>query len=698
MNPKGIRLFFYWKKSLHDFKKKVFLKLSLNSFEGRSWLVTLFFTALFLVVWLRAFYLHMVPDPRVLSLINTQYKKRVAIRAKRGFIYDRNKEELAISRSVNSIFAVPRKIEAKNVPKVVKALSKTLKVSPRSLRKKLSSRKNFIWIKRQVSDDMAYRVQQYNLPHVHMVKESKRFYPNSSLAGQIIGFTDIDSKGLEGLEVKYDKYLQGEKVSLTIDRDAHGRRLLLGNDTGDLLNKQGASLILTIDKNIQYFTEKTLIARVKETGAKSGCAMVMDPFDGRILAMANVPTFDPNHRTAKTLKFKKNRCITDTFEPGSTFKPFIVAAALEKKALSLKEKINCENGVYKIGKRRIRDDHPYDYLTPLEVIRSSSNIGTYKIARRIGKVRTYDYIRKFGFSKRTRIDLNGEALGILHTPNTWKEIRFSNIAFGQGLSVTPLQMITAYSVFANGGFVIRPHLVDKIISNAGDIIYSYKHPLPNKAISATTSKNLANMLEAVVYHPKGTGKRARIEGYKVAGKTGTSEKYDPAIKGYSPNKRIASFIGFAPTDNPRVIVYVVIDEPDKKYKYGGVAAAPAFAEITKNTLNYLGVMPKSTKGETIAEFNLGSPLKSASSELKKSIPLPIVAETTEPLIEVKENSIVLLNVKGYTVRRVLKELSGLPVQVKLKGHGIIQDQHPAAGSTIKPGTTLTLIGNKLVTE
>ena len=673
-----------------------------EQYEKRVPFINILFLIVFGIVSIRTLYLHLIPDQRVSNLILTQYQKKVEIRAKRGFIYDSNNEALAISLSVYSIFAEPRRIKPEERNTLISELNKILGIKKKSLRRKLSTNKGFIWIKRQVSDEIAQKIESLKLPHIHMVKEGKRFYPNGSLAGQILGFTDIDSIGLEGIEVRYDNYLQGEKIHLQINRDAKGRRLLLKESAQSLVNKQGASVTLTINKNIQYITEKALEKQVEATKAASGIAIVMDPFDGRILAMANVPKFDPNIRNKQTLQFKKNRCITDTYEPGSTFKSFIIATALEKNAISLSEKLSCENGLLHIGKRTIRDTHPYDSLTPMEIIRSSSNIGAYKIAKRLGKVEMFRYLKKFGFGTPTGIDFRGESPGILHSPDTWKEIRFSNIAFGQGVSTSSLQLITAYSAIANGGFLVTPYLVDKIVSKNNEILYSHNPPLPKKVISKKTAEHMTRMLEEVVYDKEGTGSRSQITGFRVAGKTGTTEKFDPAIIAYSPNKRIGSFVGFVPSTSPKIVLLVVIDEPTEGLKYGGVVAAPVFAKIGTQILNYLEVMPDSKETESvITEISIGAPIvfqpKNIVKEIKKAkkaklytkkklAPLPL----DRPLFSNEGKSIIAKDLSGFTVRKVFREASSYPITIRLIGNGIITRQKPDAGIKMQPGETLTL--------
>lgn len=656
----------------------------------RAKIIKIIFFIIFGIIWARIMYLQLISDARVASLIQTQYQKRISIRAKRGFIYDQNNEEMAISLNVASVFCEPRKIEPHDLKRIASELSRTLKVPFATIIGKINSTKSFVWIKRQIDPQAALEIQKLNLPHIHMINESKRFYPNGSLAGQILGFTDIDANGIEGLEQKYDRYLQGQQIDLNINRDAKGRRLLLEESAQSLVNKQGASIKLSLDKNIQYIVEKALNKKVKETEAKSGCAIVLNPFDGRILALANSPSFDPNIRSSISLKNKRNRCISDAFEPGSTFKLFIVAAALEKKAVSLTEPINCENGVLQIGKRFIRDDHPYEFLTPHEIIRSSSNIGTYKIAKRIGKYETYRYLTKFGFSRYTDIDLNGESAGLLHSPQKWKEIRFSNIAFGQGMALTPIQLITSFSSIANGGFLVQPHLVEKVTSLQGENLYTYKAPFPTKVISRQTSKSLTKMLEAVVYHEKGTGRRAKVPGYQIAGKTGTSEKFDPQLKMYSLKKRVASFIGFAPSDSPKIIVLVSIDEPKKGQKYGGVVSAPVFSEIVQSTLKYLGVKPnQKPKAITIAEHAFGKPMPLFKPPNSLSA---TIATATETLIKIEKDFIQIFDLKGLSIGKVFQKISGLPLQISLQGSGVVTNQHPKPGSKLLPGDTLTLFG------
>jgi cell division protein FtsI (penicillin-binding protein 3) len=401
-----------------------------------------------------------------------------------------------------------------------------------------------------------------------------------------------ENQGLMGIERQFQNLLAGKTSAVSPSKDARGRTILYSSDMAapDL---PGHTIQLTLDHAIQEITEEALSAGVSAARAKSGFAIVTDPHTGKILALANVPTFDPNQISRVKTEYTRNFALLDLFEPGSTIKPFVVAGALEKKKTNINELHNCENGVYRAGGVVFRDDHPATLLTTADTIVRSSNICTFKIAERLGKQGLFDTLRNFGFAGGISIpDMFPPAMrGHIAKPATWKPIRFANVAFGQGMTVTGIEMAMAYGALANGGNLMRPILVDRITSPSGEIVYASTPEATAHVLSIESARQMRDILARVVTDKQGTASKAITSEYTTGGKTGTAEKVDPVLKAYSAEKRIASFAGFAPVADPYLTIFVVIDEPGVKPAYGGLWAAPVFADIAERSLRYLNVAP-----------------------------------------------------------------------------------------------------------
>jgi cell division protein FtsI (penicillin-binding protein 3) len=456
----------------------------------------------------------------------------------------------------------------------------------RELKAKLTARKPFVWLKRQATPKETEAVRKLRLPGIEFVTETNRFYPNRSLAAQVIGFTGMDGKGLEGIEFFYDSQLQGNDASVKILRDAFGNGFQAEHPEG--VDTSGKNLVLTLDQTVQFITETALVDIVEKQKALSGMAVVMEPSTGAILALAQAPTFNPNAWDDFKKPLWRNRVITDPFEPGSTLKVFSAAAALELADLSPRTTFNCENGIYHIGHNTIHDVHRYGTLSLQEIIKFSSNIGAAKIGERVGAEKLHSMLHGFGFGQKTGIDSPGETSGLLMPYAAWTPIDAAAITFGHGISVSAIQLISAFAAIANDGVLMKPYLVQAVTDKQGQILQRFEPQEVRRVISHETAQTLTEILQSVVM-PGGTGVQAALEGYTAAGKTGTARKLDESGR-YTEERHVASFIGFAPVEKPQIAILVVIDEP-KKDTYGGVVAAPVFKRIAQSVLNYLTVPP-----------------------------------------------------------------------------------------------------------
>lgn len=565
-----------------------------KSINKRISCLRIFFIALFLIIAGKAVYLQIFQAPSLSRKAANQYEKTLTIRGKRGIIYDNNKREMAVSVDVTSIGAFPRRL--KNTEQAASALASVLNINYKTLRLKLITRRPFVWIKRQVTPKEEKAVKDLNIEGIDFVPEHTRYYPNRFLAAQVLGFAGIDGHGLEGLEFYYDSYLKGEDFTQTVLKDALGKKF--DSEKTQYSGYSGNNIILTIDRTIQYITEKHLKNTVTKYSAKSGMAIIMVPQTGAILALANYPLYNPNSFKLYKKESWRNRCITDPFEPGSTMKIFSAAAAIESGGCTSNTIFFCENGSYQIGDDTVHDTHSYGWLSVQKIIKYSSNIGAIKMSEMIGPQSFHKTLTKFGFGSKSGIDCPGETSGSLSSYKRWSKIDAGAISFGHGISVSALQLVSAVSAIANKGVVMKPYIVQAIEDRNGEYIKQVKPQKLRQAISEQTAATVAKMMRTVV-EKGGTGVRADLEGYPVCGKTGTSEKLDK--KGsYTTDAYMASFVGFTPAENPQLAIAVIIDEPKDKY-YGGIVAAPAFREIAREILNYLNIPSKKELQRLIAE-------------------------------------------------------------------------------------------------
>ena len=523
---------------------------------------------------------------RALTQIATQtYSRDLAIQGDRGQILDRHMSKLGTSIDAPNVTADPTQV--KNPAVTAGKLAKLLDLDKAKLKAKLSQKRRFAILARRISPDQAKAVKALNLKGIYLKNDSKRFYPNRNLAAQVIGFTGKEDRGLEGLEFKYNAILEGSRVTAKVTRDGAGRILDIDKNQRDGL--RGNAIVLTIDKKIQFLSERTLARTVKAHKAKSGMALVMRPATGELLAAAHYPEFNPNNFAGFSRDRYRNRSVTDAFEPGSIMKIFTVAAAIEK-GMSPKSIFFCENGKYKIGGYTIHDTHPEEWLTLSQIVKFSSNIGAAKITETIGRKALHHYLTAFGFGQKTRVGSPGESSGNLLPYRKWSKIDAGAISFGQGVSVTGIQLISAISAIANNGRLMKPMLVKKIISHTGKELQTFEPTIIRQVVSQDTADLVKKMMNQVVQE-EGTGTKAAMEGYAVCGKTSTAQKVDKGKRGYAKNKYIAAFGGFAPLNDPELAILVVVDEPRPNY-YGGVVAAPAFKTIMSKSFNYLSIPPE----------------------------------------------------------------------------------------------------------
>lgn len=579
--------------------------------------------------------------------------RNIDIKAKRGIIYDRNGSPLAISVSAESVYAVPSQVRrSQRVDEIAEALAQVLELDQEEIKNKLNKKVAFEWIKRRVPDEKIQELKKLNLPGINFVEENQRYYPKGTLAAHILGFAGIDNQGLSGIELAYDKELRGISGKIMIEYDAAGREI--PNAMHHYIPPtDGHSLYLTIDETIQYIVEREIDQVMKVKQAKRAAILVMDVKTGEILALANRPVFDPNNYADYDQGTWRNFAISDAYEPGSTFKPVVAAAAMEEKMVKSDDRFY-DPGYIKVGKETIKcwTRNPHGSQSFVEGIQNSCNPVFVTVGLRLGLDNMYKYISGFGFGAKTGIDLPGEATGILVPRNRAKEIDLATMSIGQANAVTPIQLVRAISAIANDGWLMKPQIVKEIRDSENNLIKKIEPEPVRQVISQKTSQDLRAILETVV--SEGTGSKAYIEGYKVAGKTGTAQKILPG-GGYSTSEYIASFIGFAPADNPRIAALVIVDSPQGVY-YGGQVAGPVFRNVILDTLRYLEIPPE----------------------------LPAKEET-------KEKKLVVPDVKNKAVNDAVKELKKLGLEVRIEGEGeIIVTQLPPAGTEVNQGSTVVL--------
>lgn len=675
---------------------------------ARLKLVRLGLTGAFALVAARSAQLALAPDPRLARLGERQYSSPVELAPKRGRVYDRRGNVLAQSVEVESLYAEPRRFQQlppeKRRTGIVR-LAKALGLSERHVAERLDSSRGFVWLSRRVEPAVARAVAALDLEGIGSVKESKRFYPNVELAGHVLGFSGVDSEGLEGLEREYDGVLKSQAMRFERPRDARGRGYLPGDGLFVATEDSGQELVLTIDQQIQYLAEAALRKGVLNSKARAGFVIVQDPRTGEILAMAGQPTYNPNAFGKHRPDEWRNRAVTDVFEPGSTIKPLLIAAALEAGAVKPNDIFFCENGSLDVADVTIRDSKRdgWGWLDIPKILAVSSNIGMIKIGRLLGKDAYYDALYSFGFGAKTRIDLPGEAVGLIPSRKRWSSVTLASASFGHNIGVTGLQLTSAISALANGGTLMRPYVVRRLMGPGGEVIHDVAPVEVRQSVSPAVAAKVTAMMEKVV-SPEGTGVRAAIPDYRVAGKTGTTQKVDPISGGYG-DERIASFVGFVPASKPRLTILVMVDEP-KTSVYGGVIAAPIFREIAEGSLRYLTVPPDGTGREVAAggglEHEGAAPVVVAEGSLASRVLPSQKAELDRKLAAVKKLAAeraatasariaedapegTVPDFAGLSIRGALRVAEPRRLELDVQGSGRALRQEPEPGTKAEPG-------------
>ena len=662
------------------------------------------FVAIGLVVWMLAIGARLVQlqvnqHDDLTARARSQQLGAIETSPVRGQLLDRQGRELARSIDTASFFADPREIV--NVDETAKRIASVTGQDRTELANRLGDakdgKKKFFWIVRRVDVTTANKLDALTLPGVYSSKEAKRFYPNDALASHVLGFVGLDEIGQSGVEQYYNEKIRGESGKLFWERDRKGRAF----ESYEIQPHPGQTVVLTIDQTIQYRTEQALGAAVERTHAKSATAIVMDPQTGEILALANAPSFDPN-KPPKSSEERVNGALQTTYEPGSTFKVVAYSAAIEKGLVKPEDKIDCQMGQITVAGRLIHDHHPFGILTIAEALAQSSNVGAIKLGLLVGNESMYDYITRLGFGARTGIDLKGESPGILHPLKHWQASSIGSIAIGQEIGVTPLQMATAYCAIANDGMLVKPHLVREIRGPDGSVVFQAK-PETRRVLKPETSAALRKMFEGVTLH--GTARKAQLDGYTAAGKTGTAQKIDPRTRTYSTTKYIGSFVGFAPVKNPAVVIIVVIDEPQGAY-HGGDVAAPVFQEIAEQILPDLNVTPDQELkpgSERIAQAFRPAPQQTKEEQMqteRREATLPKVArnfssQTREVVFTPATKRAALMpDLRGQSVRDVVRMCAQLGLLLEARGEGHATRQIPAAGLEVDPGQVVRVDFNR----
>ncbi len=535
----------------------------------------------FVVVFFRLTDIMVLKNKFYSEKAKSQQIKTEDIQTRRGNIYDRRGRELAINLDLESLYCDPGEAHANAA--TIRKLSSILNTEPKVIRAKLSQDRRFVWVDRKLSLATAERVRKLNVTGCGFVTEAKRFYPRKTLASHIVGAVGSENQPLEGIELHYEQYLRTAGGKVQVARDASGRVL----STGMTKEARGNDIILTIDEGLQFIVEKELDKAMAAWRAVAATAIMMDPLTGEILALANRPTYDLNELSGADRHEVRNRSITDVYEPGSTFKIVVGSAAIEEKLFPASHTFDCTKGSIEVGGKNVRDAHKHGMLSFEEVIQKSSNVGSIMIGMRLGKDRIYGYAKRFGFGEKTDIDLPGEVSGWIRKPEKWSATSLGAIPIGQEVAVTPLQVLRAYAAIANGGYLVRPHIVAEIRTPDGQAVFSAQQGEKKRVVSERTARAMRDILKTVV-EEGGTATGAAVQGNKVAGKTGTAQLIDRRTRRYSRDRFISSFVGFVPADNPRLAMIVVIHEP-KGQIYGGVVAAPVFKSVADQALSYLDI-------------------------------------------------------------------------------------------------------------
>ncbi len=650
----------------------------------------------------RLSYLQLLKHGEYLARAQRQQQRTIEITPKRGIIYDRNLRALAMSVPVKSAFAVPAEIADEAL--AARLLSSVLGVPQDVLETRMASSRSFVWISRKLPPEKVEAIEALNLNGIYFQDENQRFYPKRDLAAHVLGFVDRDEKGLAGIEYELDSQIRSKSEKIVVMADARQRWF----DGGEAQRERGANVVLALDEKIQYIAQRELLAAIEKTHAMAGSVIVMNPNTGEILAMANWPRFNPNVASEAPAESRMNRAVSALYEPGSTFKLITLAAAFDQDITRPSEVFDCENGAIYIAGHRIRDHKPFGLLNVADILAQSSDVGAIKIAVRLGAPRFYEYIRAFGFGAPTGVDLPGESKGILHRLESWSAISIGSVSMGQEIGVTPIQLITAVSAIANGGLLVKPHVVQQI--KRGEQVLPTPASLsaaePRRVIRPETAATLRRLMEGVVLH--GTGPLARLDGWTAAGKTGSAQKIDPATGRYSPTQLIASFTGFAPINNPAVAILISLDSPIGLHE-GGQVAAPVFKRIAEQVLSYLDVPRDVPLNPRLMEAAYKRQMAGEAAALEDFSPTDFSGQPDAPPAasnqaeaEVKSHTpevtmaadeggdITVPDFSGKTMREVTEMCLHLGLEPLLVGSNLAVEQRPEAGTQVRRGAKVTV--------
>ncbi|HXQ27121.1 MAG TPA: penicillin-binding transpeptidase domain-containing protein [Candidatus Acidoferrales bacterium] len=648
------------------------------------------------VVWMalvaaRLGYLQLFCYSEYFSRAQHQQQRIFEISPMRGTIYDRKGHELAVSLPMDSVFGDPAEIT--DVEMVARLLSGVLNVSADDLETKIREAHTPVRLARKLSPETVQRITDMNLKGVFFQKENRRVYPQRELAASVLGYVDVDEKGIGGIEYSLDKQIRGRPGKMMVMADGRRRRY----DRSESAPDPGASVTLTIDETIQYIAEKELGRAISETHAKAGTVVVQDPNSGELLAVANWPVFDPNNAGTYSDESRTDRAIAAAYEPGSTFKVITLTGAIEHGVANPDQLIDCQMGQILVAGRLIHDWKKFGVLSVRGVLAHSSDVGAIKIALRLGAPKFYDTIRDFGIGQPTGIELPGENRGLLRPLGNWSASSIGSLAMGQEVSVTPIQLVSAISAEANGGTLYRPHIVREVDGNTSAPLPA--GPAPQQATDGRTAATVREMMEDVVF--EGTGMPARLDGYTAAGKSGTAQKIDPATGRYSATQYNASFVGFAPVNTPVVTILVVLESPVGPH-HGGEVGGPVFKRIAEQVLAYLDVphdMAAPSDVETAK--NLHMPPSSGAGSTGAPDPTKerfaaAVAKTKQPVTAAPTvafgdpSAIAVPDLTGQTVRGVTEQCSRLGLAPLLIGSGVAVEQYPEAGAQVLRGSRVTV--------
>ena len=652
----------------------------LGSRGGRNRDLRLYFVAVCGTVWAliivaRLFQVQILNHGRMVREAQHQSDRTITVKARRGTIVDRNDRPFAISVDAPSIYADPTAIRDRRA--AATALGRALGYSAadqKELLALLRQDKSFVWIKRQVDPAIARAVRELRLEGVGFETESRRYYPKRDLLSPVLGYVGLDSQGMAGLEYALDEDLKGREARVTVRLDARRRPM------GEVQKPptEGRKVTLTIDERIQHVTETALGEAIRETGSISGVAVVLDPRTGEVLAMASLPSFNPNRFAAFPEKDRVNRAVADAYEPGSIFKIITAASGLQEGVVSPLEVIDCGNGFIEIAGIRINDHAVFSSLTFQDVIAKSSDIGVIRVAQRVGEEKFYSAIRGFGFGARTGIGLPGEAAGLLRAPKAWSALSLPSLSFGQELGVTAIQMASAAAVIANGGYWMKPFVVRRVEEPSGELVREFSPIAERKVIEPETADRVMGLLREVVL--TGTGRKAKVEGFEIAGKTGTAQKVDPNGR-YSMIDHVASFVGFIPASRPSLVVLVSLDSPRGVRNEGGDVAAPVFAKIASEAARLLAIVPDDpTRNIRMVTY---APETITQTRL--------VSERARETVALLDDPRLMPDLRGKSLREAALAAAKHGLAVQIRGTGVVREQTPLPGTPIEPGSSCSLV-------